>query len=517
MVQIKTSDNFDIGTIPIEKFIHSTSGFDLVDALLFVQRVSAELKNYVHKKVFVLSPQAPNYLDKWFLITTEANAFIAKHLINFSSEISYRKYDAHRHSDSVIYYHHLETDLHYSNSNDPQAYKWCIRAMNQQFHYLRPLNHIMGRYLILLKKMKVREDDTINRMSNEVFGLTPQDIMIIGTCMYAVVLQNKILSLKNLLNHTIGSPVIKSVLTADKINKFLDLYSIDVESFRNESLKWKFPNLIYLLYKYEFNPLWSYPIIKTKSLEPDKKYIVPSLADLVYASSEGIYYKLMDKFREEGNKNEFSTKFGYVFQQYIAYLIGEAGISFEECDVSSKKNKPRPDYLIKEDSKVIQIEVKKRVMSNEARACVGNKLEEYIDSLSEDIYRQLFTPLQHYPNYIVYNVIVALDEWYYFEEEIKSIIEERLKKKAEEHNENIDRFKFHLLGCSDFEILCQFIKDNKGINIFDLLHEKEGKTFYYKGFSELLSEKYSYQPTSMSFTNSAFGELFRSILNKRSL
>jgi len=514
MVQIKTSDNFDIGTIPIEKFIQSTSGFELVEALLFIQKVNAELKNYVHKKVFILSPQVPNYLDKWFLITTEANAFVTKYLINFSSEINYRKYDAHRHSDSVIYYHHLETDLHYLSSNDSEAYKWCIRAMNQQFHYLRIPNHVMGRYLILFTKIKITEDDVVNQMSNEAFGLPPQDIVLIGTCMYAVILRNKILRLENLLNHTIDSPMIKSVLTVDKINKFLDIYSIDVKGFRKEFIKWKFSNLIHPLYKYEFNPTWSYPIIKTKRvLEPDKKYIVPSLADLVYACSEGIYYKLMDKFREDKG-NLFSVKFGEIFQEYIWHLLREVNIDCRRCDDANSKIEPRPDYLIKENNKVIQIEVKKRIMSNEARACVNNKLEEYIDTLSEDIYRQLFKPSQQYSDHVVHNVIVALDEWYYFEEKIKSIIEDKLNKKAKKDGTNKSKFKFHLLGCTEFEILCQFSKDKKGVSIFDLLREKEKKSFYYKDFSELLKEKYSYQATSISFTNSAFDEVFRLILNE---
>ena len=514
MVQIKTSDNFDIGTIPIEKFIHSITGFDLVDALLFIQKVNAELKNYVHKKVFLLPPQAPNYLDKWFLITTEANAFIAKYLINFSSEINYKKYDAHCHSKSVIYCHHLETDLNYLNSNDQDAYKWSIRAMNQQFHYLRLPNHIMGRYLILLDKIRGRRENIVNQMSIESFGITPQDIMIIGTCIYALVLQNKIFNLNNLINHTIDSPIIKEVLTADKIDNFLNIFSIDVEGFRNEFIKWKSPNLIYPLYKYEFNPLWPYPIIRTKRvLEPDKKYIIPSIVDLVYACSEGIYYKLMDRFRGRGKINKFSEKFGEVFQDYIELLLKEANIGFEKCD-AKLKNKLRPDFLIKENNKVIQIEVKKRVMSNDAKACVGNKLDEYIDKLVDDIYRQLFKPSQQYSGCIVHNLIVVLDEWYYFEEKIKLIIEDKLKKKAAENGLNISGFKFHLLGCTGFEMLYEFIKEKKDPNIFEILCEKEEHRHYYKGFSEFLDEKYNYKPSSISFTDSEFNNLFDLILGK---
>jgi hypothetical protein len=515
MVQIETSDNFDIGTIPIEKLILSTSGFNLVDALLFIQKVNTDLRNYIHKKVLILSPQVPNYSNKWFLITTEANAFISKYLINYSSEINYKKYDAHRHFESTIYYHHLETDLHYLNSKDEEAYKWCIRAMNQQFHYLRIPNHIMGRYLILFTKIKLVESDEINQITFEEFGLRPQDIMLIGMSMYTVILQNKVLNLEHIINHTIESPIMKSLLTVDNINKFLDIYSIDVESFRRESLKWKIPKLFCPLYKYEFNPIWSYPIIKTKRVsEPDNKYIVPSLIDLIFACSEGIYYKLMDKFRKN-NSNKFSEIIGKYFQEYIGYLLRELNIDYEKCDDAIPNAKPKPDYLIKEENKIIQIEVKKRIMSNETRACVDNQLEDYINKLSEDIYRQLFLPSQQYSCYMVYNVIIALDEWYYFEEKIKTIIENKLKKKAEEGNVNITRskFKFHLLGCTEFEILCQFIKDKKEASIFDLLREKEEEVFYYKSISELLEEKYHYQATTISFTNNVFDEIYTSILN----
>ena len=41
-IKIKTSDNFDIGIIPIEIFSQSMFSYDLVDALLFIQRVNAQ-------------------------------------------------------------------------------------------------------------------------------------------------------------------------------------------------------------------------------------------------------------------------------------------------------------------------------------------------------------------------------------------------------------------------------------------------------------------------------------------
>ena len=153
-------------------------------------------------------------------------------------------------------------------------------------------------------------------------------------------------------------------------------------------------------------------------------------------------------------------------------------------------------------------------MHNEARACVGNKLEEYMDKLAEDIYRQLFKPSQEYSDCIVHNLMVALDEWYFFEVKMKPIIEDKLKKKAEEGGLSISGLKFHLLGCTDFEILCQFMKEKNDTNIFEILREKEEPHHYFKGFSELLIEKYNCQPSSISFIDREFNNLFDPILGK---
>lgn len=220
----------------------------------------------------------------------------------------------------------------------------------------------------------------------------------------------------------------------------------------------------------------------------------------------------MDKFKTSKG-NLFSEKFGKVFQEYVGYLLRGANIVYESCDTKDSGNNPRPDYLIKGNNKVIQIEVKKRVMSNEARACVGDELEVYVDKLVDDIYRQLFKPSRYYPGYRVHNVIVAMDEWYYFEEKIKPIIEDKLNGKRKE--DGISEFKFHLLGCTDFEILCQFVKEKKEADIFDLLCEKEeGPIYYYKGLSRVLSEKYDYNPIEVSFAEAEFDNLLDSVLGK---
>lgn len=98
MAKIKISDNFtEFGMVLVDEMINASSGFDLVDALLFLQQLSVKMGEYIMRKVFVIDPLNPFYLDKWFLVTTEANAFIAKYILNFSSELHIKIFTVHDH------------------------------------------------------------------------------------------------------------------------------------------------------------------------------------------------------------------------------------------------------------------------------------------------------------------------------------------------------------------------------------------------------------------------------------
>ncbi|MFA4828808.1 MAG: hypothetical protein WC594_06290 [Thermodesulfovibrionales bacterium] len=471
------------------------------------------MDNYVQRRVFIINPLDPIYMDKWFLTTTEANAFIAKNILCFSSEISTGHFTVYDHEKLTLFYHHLESDLHYLKPTDPDAYKWTIRASNVQYHYQRVPSRLMGRYLLIIKTAQNAAE--INNLCKEATGISFEEIIIIGIMIYSLIRQNGAFDMANLLHHSFTNDRIVNALKKETIDKYLALYAITEEDFRSECRKWAMNNKAIPLYKkYEFNPLWSFPIVRTKSIESQKQYISPSLVDLLYASTEGGYFKIMDIYRGRNSNNTFSTKFGESFEDYVGYLLRESLKNVQIRDDSDGSRNPyKADFLLETEStsdKVL-IEVKKGSMKNLAKAAVGNELEHYIEKLAKIIYDQLFSKSLIAKSRC--HLLVSLEEWYCFEEKVKPLIVEKLEAIAWDKGTDISQFKFHLLGCTSFEIMCQFLKEKPAISIFTLFETKESEAkWYFMSTSHFLKESYLYNPESLTMQESeydAFWDLLR--------
>jgi len=229
------------------------------------------------------------------------------------------------------------------------------------------------------------------------------------------------------------------------------------------------------------------------------------MPDLIYASCEGVYYKLMDKFKQDGKKNEFSGKFGKVFESYFYHLLDLAKIDyFDEND--SKENPNKLDALLVDKTDRIHIEVKKNKMSVFARAGIGDSLEKFIDRIvDENIHNQLYK--KRASNSI--NLLVCMDELFAFEDKVKPVIEKQLQaKKGFDHS-----FKFHLVGIRDLEYLVEFHMKTK-TSLFDFFKHKEANG-YYRSVSNIIAEDFGFEPTEgLTFVQDRYLKFYRSLYSK---
>lgn len=100
---------------------------------------------------------------------------------------------------------------------------------------------------------------------------------------------------------------------------------------------------------------------------------------------------------------------------------------------------------------------------------------------------------------------MSLEEWYFFEEKIKPLLIDKLNSLAQDNNTDISQFKFHLVGCTSFEILCQFLKERPDISIFTLFEKKESEErFYFMNTSHFLKERYFYNPESLTIQENEY-------------
>jgi len=521
-MELIPGDSFrNLGTIPFRTFLRECSNFNLLCALKFLQKEAAVMKDQVLKRIGV---QGFSLESGHVYVSPQTIAFIAKCLLLNSSFVRDRPFEQSDYERLAIYFNHLETHLNYVDPNSPEAQLWLLREAYAQGRYQRIPNQTLGRYYILFRELE--RNEAFNSMVREAAGLDVTEIMLIGTCFYATLLQNGYLSIKNIESHTI--PQLSNVLQPSKIRMFLNLASISQDRFKDEckSREWDNP----LFKKYEFNPLWLYPIIDTRVMSDNLRYMVPSLNDLVYRFTEGIYYSTMEHFRRGEKRNDFSTEFGSLFEKYVGYLLQDVkkvnrllGAIRPEAEYKIGKNTWKSaDWLMFTPDAVVQVECKKLTTSNEFRAAISDgsrgdfnavldRFADYVVKLHNKATHisqgQVDLSIEDTPRE-VFSVFVVMDDFYLIDSRFKDWI----TAKATQSDQVIPRdFRYHILSSIRFEVLCEFLKSHTDIGLSDLLRLKEQDPNYSMSFDQFLEQRFDFQCTRISALWEASEKLWASV------
>jgi hypothetical protein len=224
------------------------------------------------------------------------------------------------------------------------------------------------------------------------------------------------------------------------------------------------------LKKYEFNPLKRHPIIITDSEKDNEKYIIPSLADFLYATSEGLYYVLLDRLAAE-HKEKLFRLLGKAFETYIGELItvynvdlfSRARLIGEQVYQVGGSQARSADWLLVSDQTIFQIECKKRKLNTYGKAGVEGKdrkgITAFLKSVAEEVdkfYKKEDHIKQGLLNEITYkeqkflNIIIYLDEMFSINQYGRYEIKKHMKNQMD---------NFYILGCWEFEVLCQHSRD----------------------------------------------------------
>jgi hypothetical protein len=492
-MKIQTFSDIEFnGKITKEDFNNQLKKFDFISSLMSLQNLSTLMANQIMVNVnleyeFHVTPKIKNRAG---MLSRDFISFCSKQiLLNCgSSKINYNDLDL---ANLIYCYGNFETDLDYTVLNSENAWLWPIRATNQQWTYLRLYSSIIARYKYLFNV--IMEDDlAFADKLNKALGQKILDIMKIGTCIYANFCPRKDGKFANsfqISSYTKTSiENLKPLLSEENILKFLNIFSISQDDFKKQSEDFQLDDE--LLKKYEFNLLRRFPVIKTEAQEENKKYIIPSLADFVYACFEGLYYVLLDKL-DSGDKNIFFQKIGFSFEKYIGDLI-----KYNNLDVFSRskiyteqKYKVNgsewksADWLLVSNDNIVQIECKKRKLDTYSKAGLQNGDKCGIDSFFSGIAKELdklINKSEHiknnkldelkYKNQRIVNIIVYLDEMFGIDQFAKEQIKNKMENKTDD---------FYILGCWEFELLCQQSKD-KSQNIIESLKDiKNNRTEIY--------------------------------------
>lgn len=490
MIDIVKSADLEYKTYEIEEIQKFLKDFDLIQTLMFIQKVSALMGNQVHVNINIGFEyyNSPKRQLKSGIITKEFIAFASKAILQNCKQ-SPRKFNELDLINLIVMYDNLRSDLHEIKAGKipaDQQWLWVIRATNHQWYYMRLLSNIIARYYWLFKNVYQNNPHLGNKLDQDL-GIDFFDAIKIGTCFYANFYPgNGRATCFLMTNYTqTDIPSLKSLLTEENINKYFNIFSINADNFSTECSKFSLaqPSLI----KYEFNPLKRFPVVKTDSSQENEKYIFASIPDLLYASSEGLYYVLLDKL-DETNKDLLFKEMGLAFEIYIGELLKHYNIDilsrakvFSEIKYKVGSNELKTaDWLLISEDYIIQIECKKRKIDVYSKAGIQNEDGTGIDSFIKDLAKQIDkfskkeehikngkVPGVNYAGQKVIHIIVYLDELFAINKYAITNVKAEMKKTLQD---------FYVFGCWEFELVCQQCR-NKQQNIFysiqDIINEKE--------------------------------------------
>ncbi|MDQ7839182.1 MAG: hypothetical protein RDU59_11910 [Thermodesulfobacteriota bacterium] len=409
------------------------------------------------------------------LLSKDFISFLAKQVVLYCSQTGTQLNELDL-ANLLFKYGNLETDLNYVNPAEEDSWLWVLRATNHQWSYLRLPSSILGRYVYLFER--VFADNDLKREINQSLNISLFDLLRIGFSIlagFAVSPDGRLASTSFEISRYTNTQIeaLKPLLTQENLNKFFDIFATDKKHFCEANKQYRLASP--LLKKYEFNPLKRYPIIITDSDKDNEKYIIPSLADFLYATTEGLYYVLLDKLQEEYKAKLFRL-LGEAFETYVGELI-----TFYNLDLFSRarligeqtyrvgRNQVRSaDWLLVSDQTIFQIECKKRKLNSYAKAGVESKdgkgIKAFLKNVAEGLdkfYKKEDHIRQGLLNGITYggqkfiNIIVYLDEMFSLNQYGRNEIRKHMKN---------ERDDFYILGCWEFELLCQHSK-NKTLNL----------------------------------------------------
>jgi len=458
--------------------------------------------------------------------SAEAHAVIAKHMVLEAPLRADRRFGPADYARALVYCNHLDTDLSRLSPDDPEAARWLVRYLYALGRYQRRPNYILGRYWILLTRLGSKSD-AMSAMVREATGLDLREAILIAIGFLSLALGHGYVSADGLIGHNI--PALGDVLGADKVGRFLSLISASPHAFR-QSLR-PYATSDRLLAKYEYNPLWAYPIIDTGLDHPTHRYLIPSMGDLLFRCTEGVYYSAMAHYRGQGTaENLFSEKFGYLFEEYIGCLLEYVGKSNHrlgqvrrEFAYGDKRGKEArsADWLLLNEREVTQVECKKFHTSNKFRLGISDGSEDDFEATLKRLAGHVAklakkaadiaagrVPDIRAPSDGIVSVVLTLDEMYFVDSRLKQRIAALAMQCSQYMSED---FRFHVLGATDFEILCEFLRSHPTLSMGSVLLGKGRDSGYEAPIGDYLERTYGFRCLDMPLIEAASREVWGSI------
>ncbi|MFW6247025.1 MAG: hypothetical protein ACOC22_02520 [bacterium] len=287
------------------------------------------------------------------------------------------------------------------NRHKDDIFRSLLRLAHQQFPWQEKLNSHS-----LIPYYYIYNDPEVARIVEKVIGLNPFDIFIIGIY-YTFRFQKQFFLPKKPVSD-------RNVVSTDKLRRFIQEFSIDLDSLREKVRESHFVDEKYL---FMLNPLRANPIISY-----GENILSPMPIYIYWAITKGLYYRLC-------NHNSFGNYYGDSFQKFIGKLL-ERVINNNNLKVFSeseyyvgKERKDSVDWIIKDNDEILFIECKTKRMTRLAKFSIEpEELERDLNKMSEflkqtyktymDYEKNLYPKLKFDSDLKCRILILTLENWF---------------------------------------------------------------------------------------------------------
>lgn len=321
--------------------------------------------------------------------------------------------------------------------------------------------------ICLTRYYKIFSHPEIDKIIQKNIGLTTKELYTLGIAFTGVYIDY----------FALFYPPDLQIVGIDKVklDKFLDHFSIDMDSIKKEIEKTQLYSHDYV---YSFNPLRIKPLIRTIHNGKDS-LICPVPTYLFRRFTEGVYYEICK------DKN-FANPFGQTFQKYIGEVL-EKSQNSNQCHIFTeteyyvgKDRKDSVDWILVDGEANLFIECKTKKLRMDAKiTLIDNKaLEEDLDLMADFIvktyktiadYQKGFYPKLKCNNKPIFPMVVTMEEWFILGDKI--IIQEldtRVARRLEValiDKSILQSMPYSVCSTNDFERMMQII-NVVGINKF---------------------------------------------------
>jgi len=319
------------------------------------------------------------------LIRQDGLAFLAKTALMHGRMYRDRALDRTAFWQLCQMYNDLYDPFIGSSAGDAEAFPdFLLRTAYQEFPFQEGTRALIPRALYLYVDLDQRLAPDLDFGLSEQFqrqtGLTPQDYMVLGfICLVYAGKNQGYVNSEGITNINIGNLAIYTL--PEKVSRFLDIVRCDIPTFKHECRLARISDLY--MEKHEFNPLRKFPIVEIESWPRGSQppfMMLPIPVLMLERLTEGIYWLLLDRFREDGRLNEFFRAFGALFQEYVGLHLARYCPENELLlETTYGQGEKFADWVILEGDTAVLIQCKTKRITSEVKTTMD------IELLQEDL------------------------------------------------------------------------------------------------------------------------------------